>query len=66
VQDTGFSDFTPTGEGLFAFQDLEQARQAIEIVEADYASHSHAARQLAQDHFDSSLVLGDLLNRIGL
>ena len=36
VQDTGFSDFIPTGHGLFAFSDLDQAENAIDVVESDY------------------------------
>lgn len=66
VQDTGFSELIPTGEGLFAFSDLEEARRGIEAVEADYARHARAARDLAERCFDSSKVLPELLTRIGL
>jgi hypothetical protein len=66
VQDTGFSEFLPTGEGLFAFSDLEQAVRAIEAVEADYGRHQRGALEVARAHFDSDRVLGDLLARIGL
>ncbi|MBM3878485.1 MAG: glycosyltransferase family 4 protein [Verrucomicrobia bacterium] len=66
VQDTGFSDFIPTGEGLFAFADLDGAVRGIEAVEADYARHQQGARQMARAHFDSDRVLGDLLRGIGL
>lgn len=66
VQDTGFSEFIPTGDGLFAFTTLEEAEQSIEAIEADYVRHQQAARKLARSHFDSNKVLGDLLTRVGL
>ncbi len=66
VQDTGFSKLIPTGEGLFAFSNLEEAACAIESVESDYARHQKAAHELARTHFASDVVLGDLLKRIGL
>lgn len=66
AQDTGFSEFIPAGRGLFAFSNLDEAARGIEAVEADYGAHQKAARELAASHFDSTLVLGDLLKRIGL
>jgi hypothetical protein len=66
VQDTGFSEFIPTGEGLFAFSNLDEAASGIEAVEKDYARHQRAARELARTKFASDVVLGDLLRRIGL
>lgn len=66
VQDTGFSEFIPTGEGLFAFGNLEEAADGIAAVEADYPRHQQAARDIAQEYFGSDRVLGDLLKRIGL
>ena len=66
VQDTGFSEFIPSGEGLFAFSTLEEAVGAIESVERDYARHQKAARELARTQFAAEVVLGNLLQRIGL
>ncbi len=66
IQNTGFSEAIPTGHGLFAFSDLEEAVQGVEAVERDYAYHSQAARELARSHFDSDQVLGELLHQIGL
>ena len=66
VQDTGFSEFIPTGEGLFAVDDVADAARAITAVEADYERHSAAARQLAAECFDSDRVLADLLERCGI
>jgi hypothetical protein len=66
VQDTGFSELLPTGEGLFAFSGLDEAARGIETVESDYPRHQRAARELARTHFASDVVLGDLLRRVGL
>jgi len=66
VQDTGFSEFVPTGLGLFAFSDLESAAAGIAAVEANYTAHQEAAREIAERHFSSDMVLKDLLDRIGL
>jgi hypothetical protein len=65
VQDTGFSDFMPTGEGLFAFSSLEEAERAIAAVEADYGRHQRAAQELAREAFGADRVLGRLLEEIG-
>ena len=66
VQDTGFSEFLPTGEGLLCFSSLEEAVDAITAVERDYEMHKEAARDVARKHFDSDKVLGDLLRRCGV
>jgi hypothetical protein len=66
VQDTGFSEIIPTGEGILAFTGLESAAAAIAEVEADYSRHQKAAREAARRHFAHDVVLGDLLARIGL
>jgi hypothetical protein len=65
VQDTGFSDILPTGEGLFAFTDGRQAEESIAAVEADYARHSRVAREVASEFLDARRVLGGMLSRIG-
>jgi hypothetical protein len=52
-EDTGFSDRIPTGAGVFAFRDFDGAVAAVEEVDADYARHSAAARELAAELFDS-------------
>lgn len=66
LQDTGFSEFIPTGEGLLAFRDHEGAARCLRDVESDYPRHQAAARELALTCFDSSVVLGQLLGRVGL
>jgi hypothetical protein len=66
LQETGFSRFLPAGEGLLAFTDLEEAAAAIDAVESDYARHADAAVDFARAHLDASVVLGDLLERVGV
>jgi hypothetical protein len=66
VQDTGFSELISTGEGLMAFSTLDDAAAAIDAVESNYALHHRRAREIAGSYFDSSIVLGSLLERIGL
>src|SRR4029079_1824099 len=66
VQDTGFSQVLPTGRGLLAFADEEEAAEAVAAVEADYASHSRAARDLAAEFWDSKRVIAQMLCHIGL
>jgi hypothetical protein len=66
LQDTGFSTVIPTGQGLFAFETLDDAARAIGAVEADYGHHQDAARDLVRTHFDYRIVLGALLRQIGV
>ena len=66
AQDTGFSRHHPVGEGLLAFTTLDEAVDGIERIGAGYAGHSRAARERAEEHFDSNRVLGRLLGELGV
>jgi hypothetical protein len=66
AQDTGFGEFLPTATGLFAFEDVEGALDAIDQVNADYPRHAAGARALAEEHLDSDKVLGALLQQVGV
>ena len=66
TQDTGFGDVLPTGEGLFAFGELEEILAAIDAIDGDYERHRRAARAIAEEHFAAERVLGSLLERCGL
>jgi hypothetical protein len=63
VQDTGFSEHIPTGNGLFAFRTADAAKAHLETVVADYSHHSRAARELAAASFSAEVVLPKLLER---
>jgi hypothetical protein len=51
AQETGFSRFLPTGEGLLAFETTEDVLAGIGALHHDYARHARAARALAESHF---------------
>jgi hypothetical protein len=64
VQDTGFGNALPTGEGILAFGTMDEAIAAIHEVEAHYERHAHAARAIADAYFDSDKVLQRLIEEI--
>jgi hypothetical protein len=64
TQETGFSRFIPTGEGLFSFSNMNEAVGAIEAIESDYERHRRAAREIAAEYFDARTVLSRLLDSI--
>ncbi len=66
TQETGFSKFIPTGRGLFAFTTMEEVLAAIDEINADYARHCRAAREIAAEYFAAEKVLGKLLQEAGL
>lgn len=61
LQDTGFSDWLPVGEGVLAFDSLPEAAHALAAVNADYDRHCAASRALAAEHFDGRQVVSELL-----
>ncbi len=61
VQDTGFSSLIPCGKGILAFNSAEEAADALRKVESDYAFHAKAALAAAREYFDSSRVLGKMI-----
>ena len=65
AQDTGFSRYLPTGEGLLSFSDEDAAVAAIDDLQGDYARHARAARRLAEEYLDSDRVLSRLLQAVG-
>jgi hypothetical protein len=66
TQETGFTALYGGSEGLFAFSSLEQIPEAVRAINADYAHHSEAARQIAREHFEATKVLASLLERAGV
>lgn len=66
LQATGFEDIIPTGLGVFAVRDAGEAAEAIAAVRADYARHSRAAREIAQEFFDAEKLMAEMLERSGL
>jgi hypothetical protein len=66
TQDTGFKTILPTGEGLFAFNTMDEILAAFEAIECDYERHSRAAKDIAEEYFKAETVLAKLLNDLGL
>jgi hypothetical protein len=66
LQETGFSEYLPCGEGLFAVEDEEQAAGAIEQILADPVRHAQRAREIAGDLLDTHVVLAKFLAENGI
>jgi hypothetical protein len=66
AQDTGFSGLYPTGDGLVAFGTLDEAMAGAESIAGRHDRHARAARELAEDCFNSRKVLTRLLDRLGV
>ena len=65
TQDTGWSRYLPTGQGLLAFVDEDDAVDALEQIAADPHKHGMAARGVAEEAFASERVLSVLLDQVG-
>lgn len=66
VQETGFTPFLPTGEGLLAFAALDEAIARVETVLGDPMRHAAAARSIAEAHFAHDVVLPPFCERAGI
>jgi hypothetical protein len=66
AQDTGFTQFYPSGEGLLSFATLEEASSGAEEISRNWVHHARAARALAETYFDSDKVLVRLLGKLGV
>jgi hypothetical protein len=66
TQDTGFETVLPTGEGLFAFNTMDDILTAFDAIQTNYARHSRTARVIAADYFQAETVLAKLLADLGL
>jgi hypothetical protein len=65
LQETGWSDFYPAGEGLLPFHDADSALAALETVARDPVRHARAARALAEEHFAAPRVVRRFLATVG-
>jgi hypothetical protein len=66
TQDTGFGTVLPIGEGLFAFNTMDEILAAFGAINADYERHSRAARAIAEEYFRAETVLVKVLKDLGL
>ena len=65
AQETGFSRFLPTGRGLYSFSNIDDVLHAIAAINSDYPAQRRAARELAEEFFDSDRVLANILRTVG-
>ena len=63
LQETGFSDWLPTGLGVLAFNNPDEAVAAIEDVNTRYELHCRAAREIAAEYFDFRKVLPAMIEK---
>jgi hypothetical protein len=63
LQDTGYPDYLPCGQGLLPFQNAAEALVAVRGVRENYEEHCAAARRIAEEYFDARRVLPDLLEK---
>lgn len=66
VQDTGVGPRLPLEEGLLTFSTPDEAAARARRIAADPIAHAQAARSFAERHLDSDLVLGRLLEALGM
>lgn len=66
VQETGWSEKLPHGEGLLPFVTMEDCVRGIDEINRHYDRHSAAARKFAEDYLDARKVCQDLLEQAGL
>ena len=65
LQDTGWPEFYPEGEGLLSFHDEESARMALDTVGRDPVKHALAARRIAEKYCSAPVVVNQFLETIG-
>jgi hypothetical protein len=66
VQDTGIGHRYPIGRGLLTFSSIDGAVAAVRDVTRNYEEHARAARNLAEQYFDSDKVLSKLAEEAGV
>jgi hypothetical protein len=65
AEDTGFSEYLPTGKGLLTFRNLQEAVDGVARIDSDYHKHMHAAREIAEEFFNSGRCLELILGACG-
>ncbi|MGE0681288.1 MAG: hypothetical protein AB7P69_10380 [Candidatus Binatia bacterium] len=66
TQETGFSKYVPTGNGLFGFSSTEEAIAAFDAINSNYRAHARSAREIAHEYFAAEKLLGKLLSDVGV
>jgi hypothetical protein len=66
VQDTGFSEHLPCGQGLLAVGTVDEAAAALDKINSNYEHHSSCAHEIAVEYLDASKVLRAFLQELGI
>lgn len=66
TQETGFSAFLPTGDGLFGFSTMDEILQALDAINGDYERHCRGALEVAREYFSHDVVLPRFLAEAGV
>ncbi|HZX14222.1 MAG TPA: hypothetical protein VFF49_07460 [Thermodesulfobacteriota bacterium] len=61
TQDTGFSEWLESGQGVIPFNSPEEVLDGIKEINSRYDHHRRAARAIAEEYFDSNKVLTRLI-----
>jgi hypothetical protein len=65
TQDTGWTRHLPHGCGLLGFGNAEQAAEGLARIDTEPKRHAVRARHIAEEFFDSRVVLKQLLEKVG-
>jgi len=64
VQDTKWSRYVPSGEGIIAFNTMEEAIAGLEAISSDPEKHQHAAYEIAREYLAADRVMPKLLSDV--
>jgi hypothetical protein len=56
----------PVGIGLFAVNNINDAREAILEIEKNYIRHSCTAREIASEYLESKKIMRQFLNELSI
>jgi hypothetical protein len=66
VQDTGIGRVLPVGEGVLTFSNVDGAVRGVRDITEHYDRHAAAARTIAEQYFDSDVVLSRVAEITGV
>lgn len=63
AQETGFSDWLPSGQGILSFSSAREVLEGMGEVNSRYEYHCRKAREIAEEYFSADRVLTDLIEK---
>jgi hypothetical protein len=66
TQETGFTKNYGGTKGLLSFRTVDEVADGVKRINADYRTHSRAAREVAREVFEAESVLESVLDRAGI